>query len=468
MRYIFVLILAIVSANVLAKEYNVKSYGAIGDGVHIDTPAINAAIDAASKEEGGVVVIPAGTYLSYSIHLKSNVTIRMSEGAVIRAAMPDAQNGYDEAEPFEGKTYQDFGHSHWHNSLMWGEDLRNVTIEGRGLIDGTGVLSRGHRKDVPVANKAIAMKNCMNVTIKDITLLQCGHFALLLTGVDSLLIDGVVADTNRDGFDIDCCEHVVVRNCRVNTFADDAIVLKCSYALNWMKPTADVQIEDCEVSGYDIGTYNDGTKQKNNVLAPDRDGPTGRIKLGTESNSAFRDITIRNCRLTHCRGLAFETVDGAVIENVKVDGVVMEDICNSPIYITIGKRMRAPEGTPASTFRDIMLSNITAKDCDSRYAILINGQPGNPIESIKMENVSVEFRGGITLDDVKTQRGRNSFFEKHDPHYPEPSAHGIQPAWGVSAEHVRSLLMKNVSLKLTSEDEREKYHIVDVEDFREQ
>ena len=82
----------------------------------------------------------------------------------------------------------------------------------------------------------------------------------MLTGVDDLLIEDVTCDTNRDGFDIDCCERVVVRNCRVNTVNDDAIVLKCSYALGRPKPTEHVLIEDCEVSGYDVGSLLDGSR----------------------------------------------------------------------------------------------------------------------------------------------------------------------------------------------------------------
>ena len=115
----------------------------------------------------------------------------------------------------------------------------------------------------------------------------------------------------RDGIDIDCCEHVHVRDCMVNTLNDDAIVLKTSYGLNRLKSTKDVVVERCEVSGYDVGSMLDGTFTTNVKLAPDQDGPTGRIKLGTESNGDFRDIIIRNCRFKHCRGLALETVDGS-------------------------------------------------------------------------------------------------------------------------------------------------------------
>lgn len=439
-----------------ARVHNIYSYGAVGDGLHIDTKAINDAIEAASADSKGIVLIPRGEYACHSIHLKSNITIRFEDGAVIKAAEVDDVHHYDSPEPFYGKTYQDFGHSHWQNSLIWGIGLSNITIEGKGLIDGTSVLSMGHGR-VPLfyANKAIALKDCRNVRIKDITMLQCGHFAMLLTGVDNLQINGVIVDTNRDGFDIDCCENVKVQNCVVNTFNDDAIVLKCSYALGRMKPTQNVVVENCRVSGYDIGTLYDGTMQKNNLFAVDRDGPTGRIKLGTESNSAFRNITIRNCHFEHCRGLALETVDGALLENIIVKNITMNDICNSPIYMVLGTRMRAPKGTSDSRFRNVKIKNLVATDCDSRYAILLSGQPGNMLENIVMKDIDISFRGGLSAEDVLTQKGANDFFQKHAPGYPEPSAHGIQPAWGISAKHIRGLKFNNVKLRLMNPDGRE-------------
>ena len=244
----------------LSTTCNPKDFGAFGDGVHIDSPAINAAIQHAAQN-GDTVVLTPGTYLCYSIHLKSDVTLRLERGAIIKAARPTDHEGYDEAEPRNDTLYQDFGHSHWHNSLIWGEDLRNVVIEGEGLIDGNHVLTRGgQRKSATgqtTANKALALRNCRDVIIRGVSFLDCGHFALLLTGVDNLLIENVIADTNRDGFDIDCCENVVIRNCRVNTVNDDAIVLKCSYALGWPKPTQNVLIEDCHVSGFDVGSLLD-------------------------------------------------------------------------------------------------------------------------------------------------------------------------------------------------------------------
>ena len=466
-KYLLTLILTLVTIGAGAKVYNVRDFGAAGDGVKIDSPAINAAIEQAASKGGGVILFPAGVYSSYSIRLKDNITLRLEEGAVIKAAKPTRDQGYDEAELNEWDMYQDFGHSHWQNSLIWGIGLKNIRIEGKGLIDGTDALSRGLGRKGPVAeaNMALALKNCSNVTIKGVSFLQCGHFALLLTGVDNLLIDGVLADTNRDAFDIDCCENVKIRNCRVNSLNDDAIVLKCSYALGYPKPTRNVLVENCEVSGYDPGSVYYGTFLTDITAAPDRDGPTGRVKLGTESNGGFINITIRNCRFKRCRGLALETVDGAPMKNIVVDGLEMEDICNSPIYIRVGDRNRGPESLPASSAENITISNVNVKGCDSRYPILIVGLEDSPVKNVTLKNIHVQYKGGITLQDVREQKGSNPFFFGRNGGYPEPSAHGIQPAWGVSISHARNILFKNVTLELMSPDEREKVFLSDVENF---
>ena len=474
-RYLSTIILFAFACCCLAID--VKTFGAVGDGRHIDSPAINAAIQQAAAEGGGVVLFPAGTYLCYSIHLQSNITLRLEKGAVVKAAPVTDSLGYDEAEPNDSH-YQDFGHSHWHNSLLWGDSLHHVTIEGDGLIDGSDVLSRGEPRrgysGPTVANKALALRDCHHVTIRGLNFLRCGHFALLLTGVDDLLIEDVTCDTNRDGFDIDCCERVVVRNCRVNTVNDDAIVLKCSYALGRPKPTEHVLIEDCEVSGYDVGSLLDGSRTTQTEKAPDGDGPTGRIKLGTESNGGFRHITVRRCTFTHCRGLALETVDGAEMKDIRVSYLTMHDICNSPIYIRLGDRMRAPEGSRPSKVSDVRISHVRVTDADSRYACLIAGVEGHPVRKVRISDLYVQFRGGLTLKDVEEQRGRNPFFipEARKPgqvgeaRYPEPSAHGIQPAWGFSISHAEDILLKNVRLETIRPDERPVYHFVHTRNIR--
>ena len=451
---LFTCVLLLISISV--KAYNVIDFGAKGDGVHINTDAINAAIAKASADGSGIVHIPKGVYLSHSIHLKSNVTLHLEKGAVIKAAQANDSIGYDAPEP-NASTYQDFGHCHWQNSLLWGIGLENVTIEGEGMIDGTNVLMRGQSRDMKIrhANKALALKECRNVKVQGISFLSCGHFAMLMTGVDNLLIEDVTTDSNRDGFDIDCCKDVIIRRCKVNTLNDDAIVLKCSYALGRLKATENVLIEDCEVSGYDVGTFMDGTKMTTVTKVPDQDGPTGRIKLGTESNGGFRHIIIRNCSFTHCRGLAIESVDGAEITDVNVSNLTMHDICNSPIYIRLGDRMRGPQSLPASKIDGVKISNIKVTDADCRYACLIMGLPGHPVRNVELQNISIDYRGGLTLDDYRTQRGANKFFAKYDNKYPEPSVHGIQPAWGLSVENANGIKLKNIDMRVAEPDERE-------------
>ena len=277
---------------------DVRTFGATGDGKTLDTPAINRAIDAAAAAGGGIVRFPAGNYLCYSIHLKSHITLYLDPGATIVAADPPrlAGGGYDPPEPNAWDNYQDFGHSHWHNSLIWGEDLQNISIEGQGLIWGKG-LSRGDRDlalAAGVGNKSISLKNCRNVTLRDISILHGGHFAILATGVDNLTIDNLKIDTNRDGIDVDCCRNVRISNCSVNSPWDDGICLKDSYGLGFARSTDHVTITNCYVTGgYEEGTLLDATFKR---FAPDYKVPrNGRIKFGTESNGGFRNITVSNC-----------------------------------------------------------------------------------------------------------------------------------------------------------------------------
>lgn len=121
----------------LATHYDVRSFGAKGDGQTLDTPAINKTIEAAALAGGGTVHFPAGRYLSVSIHLKSNIALYLDAGATILAA-DSKTTQYDLPEPNEWDLYQDFGHSHWRNSLIWGDGLENISILGPGLIDGKG------------------------------------------------------------------------------------------------------------------------------------------------------------------------------------------------------------------------------------------------------------------------------------------------------------------------------------------
>jgi hypothetical protein len=460
--------------------FDVREYGAVGDGEALDTAAINAAVAAAAEAGGGTVVFPAGTYASHSIRLRSHVTLLLGAGATLLAAPPgdgDAPT-YDPPEPNEWgdrHKYQDFGHSHWRNSLLWGEGLEHVAILGPGRIDGRG-LHHGLAENADdldgEANKAIALKHCRHVLLRDLTIANGGHFVLLATGVDHLTIDNLMVDTQRDGLDIDCCRFVQVSNCRINTPHDDAIVLKSSYALGELRATEHVTITNCTVSGYDLGTLLDGTFGRQQWSAPDGDGPTGRIKFGTESNGGFRNITISNCVFVRSRGLAMESVDGALIENVTVSNLVMREIVSSPLFIRLGARLRGPAGTVPGRIRGVRIENVVVEDADCRFAALITGLPGHPIEDLSLQGIQIRYRGGLTLQEVAQQPAKliSSFFQRgpdagtgpREPFsvperpaaYPEPSMFGILPAYGLYARHVQQLRVQDLTLALAQPDDR--------------
>ena len=286
MKQLILFLLCLSTWTAQAKIYNVKDYGAKADGTTIDTPAINRAIEEAASQGGGTIYFPAGEYACYSIRLASHIHLYIEQGAQIVGAFPSATEGYDLAEPNEHTQFQDFAHRHWKNSLIWGIGLEDITISRPGLIYGKG-LTREESRLPGVGNKAISLKLCKNVTLKDFSLLHCGHFGLLATGVDNLSILNVKVDTNRDGFDIDCCKNVRISHCTVNAPWDDAIVLKASYGLGYFKDTENVTISDCFVSGYDRGSVLDCTWQRDEPQAPDHGFVTGRIKLGTESSGDF-------------------------------------------------------------------------------------------------------------------------------------------------------------------------------------
>jgi len=445
---------------VYAKNVNVKDFGAVGDGATVDTPAINKAIAAAARSGGGTVYFPAGTYLSFSIHLKSNVSLYIDQGATILAADPEkVKGGYDPAEPNPSDDYQDYGHSHWHDSLIWGVQLENISILGPGKIDGSGLV-RWDKEQDGIGNKAIALKNCHNVIIRDITLFRGGHFAILATGVDILTIDNMKIDTNRDGIDVDACKNVRISNCTINSPYDDAIVLKSSYALGYARITENVSITNSQVSGYDVGTLLDGTYQTTETEAPDHGGMTGRIKLGTESNGGYRNITISNCVFDHCRGLALETVDGGLLEDITVSNITMRDLTSAPFFFRLGSRMRGPDNTPVGTFRGVNISNVVVYGADPQYGSIISGIPGHSIQDISLNHIQLHYNGGGTAAMADLNPPENA------DGYPDPSMFGKIPAYGFYLRHVDGINMTDVEMDYMQIDQRPPLQLNDVNDAR--
>ncbi len=444
---------------VRAADFQVKDYGAKGDGKTLDSKAINAAIEAAEARGGGRVVVPAGTYLCGSIRLKSNTELHLESGAVILATKDST--AYDPSEPFNFPEYQDGGHTYFHNSLIWAEGQHNIAITGYGTIDGEGLTRRDTEKggrvmggSIGKGDKAIALKLCRGVTLRDFTIYRGGHFAIIMTGCDLGTIDNLTIDTNRDGVDIDCCKYITMSNCKINSPFDDGIVLKASYALKKAVATENITVTGCTVTGFKMGTLIDGTYQPH-----PRGNATGRIKLGTESNGGFRNIAISNCTLMDSRGLAFEEVDQGRMENVVVSNISMTHVKQYAIYITTGKRNRGPkENTDVSYGADIYINNVVALDCDTMAGIIITGMPDHPLRNIRLSNIYCQYRGGGTaFPQGKTYPELNTT-------YPEPKRLGSTPSYGLYARHVDGLYADGVRFALISPDGRPAVITDDVND----
>lgn len=477
-------------------NFDVRRYGATGDGKTLDTRGINQAIEAVAAAGGGTLLFPAGTYMCFTIRLRSNVNLYLSPGCVILAAdspRPGETTGYnggtyDAAGPPQAwEAYQDYGHNHWSNSLFYGEDLSDVSITGPGLINGRG-LSCGngaHADALPdplrgtgvqfraeqsgVGNKAISLKNCHNVTLRDFSVLKGGHFALLATGVDNLTLDNLLVDTDRDGFDIDCCRNVRVSNCTVNSPWDDAICPKSSYALGYARSTDNVTITNCFVTGtYELGTVIAGTWKK---FADDaRVSRQGRIKCGTESNGGFRNITISNCVCEGSKGISLETSDGAFLEDIAISNITLRDTVDAPLFLRLNRRNRGPkEVARLGTLRRVVISNIVSHNSAASTASVFSGISENLIEDVKLSNCYFGHHGLPTMalqGFGETSRPMQDWRTIHVPEletgYPEITFFGPTPCHGFFIRHLKNLEMSHVEVAPTNPDPRPAFWLEDL------
>lgn len=360
----------------LLKEsrFPVTDFGAAETASPADnTAAFNRAILAAAAAGGGTVVIPRGVFPVYTVLLQSNVNLFLEEGAVVAAAKTDfcpfceQQQGeggnYEEPEvnPYLG--LQDHGHSYFANSLVYGADLENIMIYGRGLFTGgrfdekSGLLeyvlqggdpgepvdreARGHQGSW-FGNKGLALVRCRNIVLQDFSFTIGGHFAIITEGCENLYVDHLLVDTTRDAFDIDCCRDVTVLHTTCNSLTDDGLCLKASFGAGLFMPLENVLIEDCQVSGYDAGSVYAGEYTRDKLIAADRCGPTGRVKFGTEATCGYHRVTIRRVRFDRSRGFCMEATDCSSLTDVIFEDCVLDNISSSPIFIRAGERARFP------------------------------------------------------------------------------------------------------------------------------
>jgi polygalacturonase len=231
----------------------------------------------------------------------------------------------------------------------------------------------------------------------------------------------------------------MVSNCRINSPNDDALCPKSSYALGRKVITENLAIVNCQVSGFEEGTLLDGT------MKPSR-AHNGRIKFGTEAAGGFRNCTVANCTFRSCKGLALEEVDGGIMENISINNLTMMDVPNYAIYITTGKRNRAPMIETPSVCRNISISDVIVDGAGRAASVEIFGLPDHPVEGVRLDDIRIVSNGGGSAADA-TRMPRELAYG-----YPEPS--GTMPAYGVFARHVKGLELANFNLSFKTNDLR--------------
>ncbi|MBP2476819.1 hypothetical protein JOF53_005691 [Crossiella equi] len=399
-----------------AATFDVRDFGAKGDGRAVDSPAFDRAIAAASAAVGGVVEVPAGTYLARSIHLRSNITVNLAAGARVVAAA----SGMDQAEPNEFDQYQDYGHSHFRNALIWGEGVSNVHFTGAGTIDGDDKLATDNKVPSGVADKAVSLKLCRNVTFTGITLRRGGHFAVLANGCDGMRFSGVKVFTaeDRDGINIINSSRVEIADSVVEA-SDDAVVFKSDFALGRTFPSTDNLVRDSTI----------------------RSTENNAVQFGSETCGDFRNTVFRNLRITGAgkAGLGIVSMDGAAIEGIRYENISLSRTA-SPIFLHVGKRSRCPGKPPAGRIRDISFTNVTGSDLTApatvpggpEHTSTITGRTDSAIEDIRFRDVRLTVPGGHPASDAARVPPENA------TEYP-PRIFGTRPSYGFWIRHAKDI-----------------------------
>jgi polygalacturonase len=406
-----------------AGVFNVKSYGATGNGSSNDTSAINSAITAANSAGGGTVQFPSGTYKSSnSIHMKSNVTLQLDSGATITGSGSDT---YDAPESNQWDDYQDYGHSHFHNAMIWGDRLTNIGFVGSGTIDGGGNLITGN-PDSGQADKIISLTRCDGLTVNGITLRRGGHFAMLINDCKNVVSDHLTIDTasDRDGWNVISTTNARITNANISA-NDDALVFKSDYALGAKLPNGNVTVSDSKLSA----------KCCNALMF-------GSETCGDFTGYQFDRISISGSNKS---GLGMVSMDGAKISDVHYRDITVTGV-RSPIMQKIGTRKRCGNSPGVGSISDITYDNITITGASPSFSPTLWGESSGHINGVTFNNVNIRVPGGNGTMGTGVPSNDASDYN--------PNSIGTRPAYGWYLRYANNIKFVNSSVRFASNDGR--------------
>ncbi|UDQ97153.1 glycosyl hydrolase family 28 protein [Lentisphaerota bacterium WC36G] len=418
-----------------AKEYNVKNFGAVGDGVKIDSAAIQKAIDKCNADGGGTVVVPAGNYLSGTILFKDNVTMKLEKGAVILGS----KNFKDYSNPdfFVDAVKQKRG---W--CLIGIVDVKNVKIIGEGTIDGQGKVFRNPR---PFLVRVVRSEN---LEINGVKLQSAGAWCLHLyqsknVQVKNIAINNLV-NGNNDGIDIDSSENILIENCDIES-GDDSVCIKATSP----KPTRNVWVKNCRLSSH-----------------------WGAFKMGTESMGDFINISFTDSVIHNNKGGAMKilSVDGARLENLYINNIKVID-SDMTLFMRLSNRLnkyREKESRKPGCIRGVKISNITSETSEKGRlvhptGIIISGRNDDDllIENVQLENIKINLVGDgkvanvAKIEEITKRKYPEYIYFTHKA----PKGKNAFPAFGIYARHVKNIDFKNIEVIVKKEDERNFIHL---------
>lgn len=377
-----------------SSTFNVRDYGATGRKDENAQAAIQAAIDACGAAGGGMVYLPPGEYTSGTLFMRSHVRLHIEAGATL----------------YSSKTPAHFVK----RALLYAEDVHNITVEGRGTVDGQADYEwrlhdikdwyiypnqlKQERANLPLMRafptpesigNLVLFIRCADVRITGLSFLHSPSWTMHLFQIDRLFIDGVYVYTSlkagvwADGIDPDGCRDVLISNCVIET-GDDALVFYSGRSYGPARPCENITVTNCRLSSASSG-----------------------LKFCDGNEAAIRNVTISNCVISGAnRGLAFMVFDGGTLENVLVSNVIVSCrrfdwfwwgdadaihfnlIKRSEIDPNVDKSKEAPVGI----IRNIVLRDVIARGCGVN---LLHGHPDSPLQNITFDNVKMTIEADL-------------------------------------------------------------------------